>query len=539
MSLLFIPDDDTTDDASEGGEEIDESDLADGSVPTPKRRKLAREDGLRKALDSGLYPQFLGVAGPSDLTNPLSTSSLEFVKILWPDSLCEYIASQTNAYAIEKGAQNFVDTNGEEIWLYLGINILMGYNRLPTIADYWGTEPTCRSTPVKEVMSLNRFRALRRYLHCEDNQSITNLNDLTCKIRTVVSTLSYNFLASYNPSQQLAVDEMMVKYKGRKGGKVYMPKKPIRVGFKVWSLSCSCCGYLCSFQVYSGKPTDSSGMKVTEKGLKKRVVTDLVEPFKGANHVVYMDNYYTSGPLIETLEKDKLYVVGTIQQNASGFPDTLKGVKPPKGTYVAQKVRNIRYFVFHDRKVVCFATNVFPEVMPDTVVRLQPDGKLRHQSVPPLLPAYNKFMGGVDRTGQIKKTYGYDRKSRRYWLRLFFYLLDVTIGNAYILYKHNCRRENVRRPMISKCFRINIVRELFFKTKKKYTSGLNPRIVESPSSGVCTFVKAADVGLKRGRCHLCVREKERAEQKYTVYACSVCKVRLCVIDCFARYHAVC
>ena len=195
VSLLFIPDDDTTDDASEGGEESDESDLVDGSVPTPKRRKLAREDGLRKALDSGLYPQFLGVAGPSDLTNPLSTSSLEFVKILWPDSLCEYVASQTNAYAIEKGAQNFVDTNGEEIWLYLGINILMGYNRLPTIADYWGTDPTCRSTPVKEVMSLNRFRALRRYLHCEDNQSITNLNDLTCKIRTVVSTLSYNFLA--------------------------------------------------------------------------------------------------------------------------------------------------------------------------------------------------------------------------------------------------------------------------------------------------------------------------------------------------------
>ena len=60
----------TSDGASEGGEESDESDLADGFVPTPKRRKLAREDGLKKALDSGLYPQFLAVAGPSDLTNP-------------------------------------------------------------------------------------------------------------------------------------------------------------------------------------------------------------------------------------------------------------------------------------------------------------------------------------------------------------------------------------------------------------------------------------------------------------------------------------
>ena len=81
-----------------------------------------------------------------------------------------------------------------------------------------------------------------------------------------------------------------------------MPKKPIRVGFKVWSLSCSCCGYLCAFQVCSGKPTDSSGRKVTEKGLKKRLVTDLVKPFKGANHVVHIDNYYTSGPLIDTLK---------------------------------------------------------------------------------------------------------------------------------------------------------------------------------------------------------------------------------------------
>ena len=34
--------------------------------------------------------------------------------------------------------------------------------------------------------------------------------------------------------------------------------------------------------------------------------------------------------------------------------------------------------------------------MSDSVVRLQSDGTLKHQSVPPLLPAYNKYMGGVD-----------------------------------------------------------------------------------------------------------------------------------------------
>ncbi len=67
-------------------------------------------------------------------------------------------------------------------------------------------------------------------------------------------------------------------------------------------------------------------------------------------------------------------------------------------------------------------------------------GTLRSQSVPPCLPAYNMYMGGVDNTGRMRKTYGYDRKCRRYWFRIFFQFLDVSVNNAYILYRHNCVR---------------------------------------------------------------------------------------------------
>ena len=59
-------------------------------------------------------------------------------------------------------------------------------------------------------------------------------------------------------------------------------------------------------------------------------------------------------------------------------------------------------------------TNVFPERMDAPVARLQPEGVLRYQSVPPLLPAYNKFMGGVDKTDRLRRTYGFGRKSKRY-----------------------------------------------------------------------------------------------------------------------------
>ena len=122
---------------------------------------------------------------------------------------------------------------------------------------------------------------------------------------------------------------------------------------------------------------------------------------------------------------------------------SLKGVKPPKGSYVSDRVDDKRYFVFQDRREVCFVTNVFPEHMDSQVARLQPEGVLRNQSVPPLLPAYNMFMGGVDRTDQLRKTYGFDRKSRRFWLRLFFQLFDYAINNAHILYKHSCKRCDV------------------------------------------------------------------------------------------------
>ena len=266
----------------------------EGLAPTPKRRKMAREDGLKKALESGVYPSFDGVSRGVTKDYELASDRpcVKYFKLLWPEELCLDIAVETNKYARSEGAKEWVETSKDEIWVFLGIVVLMG---LTCIEDYWSKNPLLGVGPVKESMTLNRFRAIWRYLHCEDNSTISDPEDVLCKIRRVISTLSTKFLEAYNPSQELSIDEMMVKYKDRKGGKIRMPNKPIKLGFKIWSCSCSCCGYLCTFQVYSGRRTDpSTGSKVSERGLIQSVVTDLVEPFYGVNHVVYMDNYYTS-----------------------------------------------------------------------------------------------------------------------------------------------------------------------------------------------------------------------------------------------------
>ena len=56
--------------------------------------------------------------------------------------------------------------------------------------------------------------------------------------------------------------------------KQYMPKKPVKRGFKVCVRADSVTGYFCDFSVYIGKPSDGT---TTEVGLGERVVLQLSE----------------------------------------------------------------------------------------------------------------------------------------------------------------------------------------------------------------------------------------------------------------------
>ncbi len=93
--------------------------------------------------------------------------------------------------------------------------------------------------------------------------------------------------------------------------------------------------------MYNGRLTDSFGNKVPHKGLVKDVVHGLLERFHGHGHVVYMDNYYTFGPLIEELCSHDVLHVGTILKGVASFPASLEVVVPDKGSYVPQTVGDI------------------------------------------------------------------------------------------------------------------------------------------------------------------------------------------------------
>ena len=74
----------------------------------------------------------------------------------------------------------------------------------------------------------------------------------------------------YNPNKQVSIDEAMIPYKGRSSMKQYLPKKPLKRGFKIWMRGDSINGYISELEVYTGKQGDG-----VEVGLGRKVVEAL------------------------------------------------------------------------------------------------------------------------------------------------------------------------------------------------------------------------------------------------------------------------
>ena len=112
----------------------------------------------------------------------------------------------------------------------------------------------------------------------------------------------------------------MIPFQGRSSLKQYLPAKPVKRGIKVWCRSDSHNGYMCEFQIYTGRK--ESGER--EINLGGRVVLDLTKTLEGHYYHIYFDNFFTSAMLLSSLLSRGLYACGTARQDYKGFPAALK-----------------------------------------------------------------------------------------------------------------------------------------------------------------------------------------------------------------------
>lgn len=139
-------------------------------------------------------------------------------------------------------------------------------------------------------------------------------------------------------------------------------------------------------------------------------------------------------------------------------------------------------------------------------------------------------MAGVDKSDQYSTCYEIDRKSQKWWKRVFYRLLMIAVTNSWIIYKSFGFE---KMPLID--FLMPISEELIQigkskaqTEKKKYTGNPSKKL---------RLMNVGHQPLKGNTKRRCSQCSENKVQSRTLYVCSTCDVPLCA-DCFAPYHGI-
>ena len=88
-------------------------------------------------------------------------------------------------------------------------------------------------------MSLNRFSWILGNLHLNDNNLQPTRNDphfdKLYKFQPFIETIREAYKVNYSHTEKIAIDESMIKFKGRSTMKQYLPKRPTKREYKVWT----------------------------------------------------------------------------------------------------------------------------------------------------------------------------------------------------------------------------------------------------------------------------------------------------------------
>lgn len=108
----------------------------------------------------------INILQESDSINPIDI----FEMVTNFRSLIEkIIMPETLRFANENGA--VFTTDLQELAAFIGMNYVMGYHVLPSLRNYWSTEPDMGVPYIASVMPLARFEEIRRNFHFCNNAS--------------------------------------------------------------------------------------------------------------------------------------------------------------------------------------------------------------------------------------------------------------------------------------------------------------------------------------------------------------------------------
>lgn len=428
---------------------------------------------------------------------------IDFFRLFFNDEILELIVNESNLYAETKGI--VLRLTKDELEKVFGILLLSGYNQLPSARLYWSTDNDVRNSLVCASIHRDRFFLIIRNLHFAHRVCT---NDPGWKIRPLLNHLNEAFEKYMQMIDTLSIDESMIEYFGPHHFKQFIQGKPIRYGFKVWTL-CSSTGACHKFVLYTGRTPREDGISLGEA-----VVHEMASNIPPGCHV-FMDRFFTSIPVLQLLSDRCIGATGTIQrnrlrgaQNVLAPESTFK--KEQRGSYDMVSGGGIAVVQWLDSKTVTLASNTLSA---EPITMCKRFSKARRKDVqvqqPKIVKSYNKNMGGVDLLNQMICCYRTRIRIRKWYWKIFTWCLDLACANAF----HAMAFKRKRMPYLS--FRRSIVQSLLSE---------NVKICKRSLIGREHIVQRSK---QRLRCKLC--------HSQTVFRCNSCDVAL-HSNCFSAYH---
>ena len=480
--------------------------------------------------------------------DPIELDPLEvFEKVSKLDKLINLTIKESKRYMNQNG--KVFDICAEEMKAFFGINLMMGYHRLPEIRNYWASGPDDDDLAVPLIanaMTRDRFWEIRSALHFQDNNKARKkqdpLYDRGYKITPLLEHFSDAFQSAMANTEHQSIDERIQKFKGQNSMKQFNDKKPIKRGFKYWCRCDSETGYLFEIKLYTGKKLS------TEHGLGEGVIRMLSKNLHHQNVKLFFDNFFNSPNLMMYLEKKGIMACGTVIKNRKNMPKDFKSDKDmSRGDQDTKSFGNIRAIKWIDNKAVYLLTNYLNPTS-TMFVKRRKKGSSTSANVkcPKAIKVYNTYMGGVDKLDQMQKTYELDvRSTKKYYLRSLFDLLSIGVINAGIVYqKLGC---NINVPSTSRASQnLNFRRMIAKRLIRDWSRGqqgtrVRPVMVVNRGIGRGDAMETDHKPTreeKRRRCTKCYNDS-KADTKTNMF-CIKCGVYLCLNkerNCFGLYHS--
>ena len=169
---------------------------------------------------------------------------------------------------------------------------------------YWSRNPLLQTSFFGQCLSRDWFLLITTFLYFNDNELRPNdCSHKIYKVRPVFKMLTEKWREMYSLGEHIAIDENMLKWRGKLSFRFYNKKKPTKYGIKAYILADSTTGYCWNMDIYHQQ----------KKTLKETVERLLTNKCKGLWHLLYMDNYYNSVELREALLAQKIHTIGTMR----------------------------------------------------------------------------------------------------------------------------------------------------------------------------------------------------------------------------------